>query len=147
MRNFLACDAMTPCWKSVKLDLAMTKLLLVEDHEELWDFLSRRLRKRGFDVVLAHDGQQALDQVAAESPDLVLLDMNLPVIDGWTVAQTLRAQGNATPLIALTAHAMAGDRARALEAGCDDYHPKPVNFSGLLQQIDDVMLKREEATV
>ncbi len=125
----------------------MTKLLLVEDHEELWDFLSRRLRKRGFEVVLAHDGQQALDQVEAETPDLVLLDMNLPVMDGWTVARTLRAQGNKTPLIALTAHAMTGDRAKALAAGCDDYHPKPVSFADLLQQIDDVMLKREEAGV
>ncbi len=123
----------------------MTKLLLVEDHEELWDFLSRRLRKRGFDVVLAHDGQQALDQVEAEKPDLVLLDMNLPVLDGWSVARALRAKGDDTPLIALTAHAMTGDRAKALDAGCDDYHPKPVNFSELLQQIDDVILKREDA--
>ena len=122
----------------------MTKLLLVEDHEELWDFLSRRLRRRGFEVVLAHDGQQALDQVAAETPDLVLLDMDLPVMDGWTVARTLRAQHNRTPLIALTAHAMTGDRAKALEAGCDDYHPKPVDLALLLQQVDEVLLKREE---
>ncbi len=122
----------------------MTKLLLVEDHEELWDFLSRRLRRRGFDVVLAHDGKQALSQVAAEGPDLVLLDMNLPVMDGWTVARTLRAEANPIPIIALTAHAMAGDRARALEAGCDDYHPKPVTFDLLLQQVDDALLRREE---
>ena len=122
----------------------MTKLLLVEDHEELWDFLSRRLRRRGFEVVLAHDGQQALDQVAAETPDLVLLDMDLPVMDGWTVARTLRSQNNRTPLIALTAHAMTGDRAKALEAGCDDYHPKPVDLALLLQQVDEVLLKREE---
>ena len=122
----------------------MTKLLLVEDHEELWDFLSRRLRRRGFEVVLAHDGQQALDQVTAETPDLVLLDMDLPVMDGWTVARTLRAQNNRTPLIALTAHAMTGDRAKALEAGCDDYHPKPVDLALLLQQVDEVLLRREE---
>ena len=122
----------------------MTKLLLVEDHEELWDFLSRRLRRRGFDVVLAHDGKQALSQVAAELPDLVLLDMNLPVMDGWTVARTLRAEANTVPIIALTAHAMAGDRARALEAGCDDYHAKPVTFDMLLQQVDDALLRREE---
>jgi DNA-binding response OmpR family regulator len=83
----------------------MTKILLVEDHEELWDSLSRRLRRRNFDVMLAHDGQQALDQLAVESPDLILLDMNLPVMDGWTVAQTLRAQGNRVPIIALTASA------------------------------------------
>ncbi len=122
----------------------MTKILLVEDHEELWDFLSRRLRRRGFAVVLAHDGQQGLDQVAAEAPDVVLLDMNLPVIDGWTVARTLRGQGNKVPVIALTAHAMAADRARALEAGCDDYHPKPIDFDLLLSQIDQALLRAEE---
>ena len=125
----------------------MTKILLVEDHEELWDFLSRRLRRRGFEVVLAHDGQQALDQVAAESPDLVLLDMNLPVMDGWTVARTLRAEPatRTLPLIALTAHAMAGDDNRAFAAGCNAYHPKPVDFAKLLTQIDDELLRREEA--
>lgn len=123
----------------------MTKLLLVEDHEELWDFLSRRLRKRGFEVVLAHDGQQALDQVAAQTPDLVLLDMDLPIMDGWTVARTLRGQSNATPIIALTAHAMSGDKEKAIAAGCDDYHAKPVDFGRLLNQVDEVLLKREEA--
>ena len=109
--------------------------------------MSRRLRRHGFDVVLAHDGQQALAQVGAEKPDLVLLDMDLPVMDGWTVARRLRG-GDAqapVPIIALTAHAMAGDRARALAAGCDDYHPKPVDFPKLLAQIDDALLKREEA--
>jgi DNA-binding response OmpR family regulator len=123
----------------------MTKILLVEDHEELWDFLSRRLRRRGFEVVLAHNGQEALDQVAAENPDLMLLDMDLPIIDGWTVARTLRQQANAIPIIALTAHAMSGDRTKALDAGCDEYHPKPVDFSRLLNQVDEALLKREEA--
>ena len=125
----------------------MTKILLVEDHEELWDFLSRRLRRRGFEVVLAQDGQQALDQVRAESPDIVLLDMNLPVMDGWTVARTLRADPatRTLPLIALTAHAMAGDDNRAFAAGCNAYHPKPVDFARLLTQIDDELLRREEA--
>ncbi len=123
----------------------MTKILLVEDHEELWDFLSRRLRRRGFAVVLAHDGQQALDQVAAEAPDIVLLDMNLPVMDGWTVVQRLRAEANRVPVIALTAHAMASDRARAMQAGCDDYHAKPVEFDKLLGQIDENLLRAEEA--
>lgn len=123
----------------------MTKLLLVEDHEELWDFLSRRLRRRGFEVVLAHNGQQALEQVAKETPDLMLLDMDLPIMDGWTVARTLRQQSNAIPIIALTAHAMSGDRTKALEAGCDEYHPKPVDFSRLLNQVDEALLKREEA--
>jgi two-component system, cell cycle response regulator DivK len=125
---------------------AMTKILLVEDHEELWDFLSRRLRRRGFDVVLAHDGRQALDQVSAETPDVVLLDMDLPVMDGWTVASTLR-RDDATrtlPLIALTAHGMAGDEAKALAAGCDAYHAKPVEFDRLLDQIDELLLRREQ---
>ena len=125
----------------------MTKVLLVEDHEELWDVLSRRLRRHGFEVALAHDGQQALDQVVTETPDIVLLDMNLPVMDGWTVARTLRAgdSPNQVPIIALTAHAMAADRAKALEAGCDEYHPKPVDFARLLEQIDEVLLRCEDA--
>ena len=124
----------------------MTKLLLVEDHEELWDFLSRRLRRRGFEVVLAHNGQQALEQVDAEKPDLMLLDMDLPIMDGWTVARTLRQRSNKIPIIALTAHAMSGDRAKALDAGCDEYHPKPVDFSRLLNQVDEALLRREEAS-
>ena len=125
----------------------MTKILLVEDHEALWDFLSRRLRRHGFDVVLAHDGQQALDQAGAEKPDIILLDMDLPIMDGWTVARTLHGDPahDAIPIIALTAHAMAGDRAKALAAGCDDYHAKPVDFPSLLMQIDEALLKREEA--
>jgi CheY-like chemotaxis protein len=116
----------------------MAKILLVEDHEEIWDFLSRRLKRRGYDVVLAHDGQEAVEKTRSERPDVVLLDMNLPVMDGWTAARTLKADPDTAkvPLIALTAHAMSGDRDKALEAGCDDYHPKPVDFSRLLSQID-----------
>jgi two-component system, cell cycle response regulator DivK len=116
----------------------MAKILLVEDHEEIWDFLSRRLKRRGYDVLLAHDGQEAVDKTRSERPDVVLLDMNLPVMDGWTAARTLKADPDTAkvPLIALTAHAMSGDRDKALEAGCDDYHPKPVDFSRLLSQID-----------
>lgn len=126
----------------------MTKILLVEDHEELWDFLSRRLRRHGFEVALAHDGQQALDQVAAVTPDIVLLDMDLPVMDGWTVARTLRSSPatEGLPVIALTAHAMAGDEAKALAAGCDGYHAKPVDFPRLLEQVDELLLRREEAS-
>ena len=124
----------------------MTKILLVEDHEELWDFLSRRLKRRGFEVVLAHDGQQGVEMVRSERPDVVLLDMNLPVMDGWTAARTLRADPETArvPIIALTAHAMAGDKSKALEAGCDDYHPKPVDFSRLLSQIEEVLLGAED---
>jgi CheY-like chemotaxis protein len=116
----------------------MARILLVEDHEEIWDFLSRRLKRRGYDVILAHDGQEAVDKTRSERPDVVLLDMNLPVMDGWTAARTLKADPDTAkvPLIALTAHAMSGDRDKALEAGCDDYHPKPVDFSRLLSQID-----------
>jgi len=116
----------------------MARILLVEDHEEIWDFLSRRLKRRGFDVLLAHDGQAGVETVRAERPDVVLLDMNLPVMDGWTAARALKADSATAgiPIIALTAHAMSGDRDKALEAGCDDYHPKPVDFSKLLSQID-----------
>ena len=116
----------------------MSRILLVEDHEEIWDFLSRRLKRRGHEVLVATDGQQGLDRALNESPDIILLDMNLPVLDGWTVASRLKASehGAHTPIIALTAHAMSGDREKAIAAGCDDYHPKPVDFSRLLEQVE-----------
>lgn len=116
----------------------MAKLLLVEDTEEIWDFLSRRLQRRGHEVVLAHDGQAGVTTARTSLPDVILLDMNLPVMDGWTAARTLKEDPatNGIPIIALTAHALAGDREKALAAGCDDYHPKPVDFSKLLAQID-----------
>ncbi|MBY6261060.1 response regulator [Azospirillum sp. 412522] len=124
----------------------MAKLLLVEDHEEIWDFLSRRLKRRGFEVVLAFDGRQGVDMARSERPDVILLDMNLPVIDGWTAARELKAAGETAgiPIIALTAHAMSGDREKTLQAGCDDYHPKPVDFSRLLTQIDTAMQSRPQ---
>ncbi len=116
----------------------MTRVLLVEDHEEIWDFLSRRLKRRGYDVLLAFDGQDGVDKTRAERPDIVLLDMNLPVMDGWTAARTIKADPALAhiPIIALTAHAMSGDREKVLAAGCDDYHPKPVDFGRLLTQMD-----------
>ena len=116
----------------------MPKLLLVEDHEEIWDFLSRRLRRRGFEVLVATDGREGVERARSERPDLVLLDMNLPVIDGWAAARALKADPGTRriPIIALTAHALAGDRDKALAAGCDDYHPKPVDFSRLVTQIE-----------
>jgi DNA-binding response OmpR family regulator len=125
----------------------VTRILLVEDHEELWDFLSRRLRRRGFEVELAHDGEEGLAKARELKPDVILLDMNLPVMDGWTAARELRGDTATAriPIIALTAHAMSGDRGRVLEAGCDDYHPKPVDFSRLLEQIDAALLKQDEA--
>jgi CheY-like chemotaxis protein len=119
----------------------MTRILLVEDHEEIWDFLSRRLKRRGYDVVLAHDGQDGVDKARAANPDIILLDMNLPVMDGWTAARTIRADSSLPrmPIIALTAHAMSGDREKTLAAGCDDYHAKPVDFARLLGQIDALL--------
>jgi two-component system cell cycle response regulator DivK len=122
----------------------MPRILLVEDHQEIWDFLSRRLKRRGFEVVVAQDGQEGLDKARSDKPALMLLDMNLPVMDGWTVAQTLKAD-DATKdirIIALTAHAMSGDREKALAAGCDDYHAKPIDFSQLLNQIEAVLAPR-----
>jgi CheY-like chemotaxis protein len=122
----------------------MPRILLVEDHQEIWDFLSRRLKRRGYDVVVAQDGQEGLDKARSEKPELMLLDMNLPVMDGWTVAQTLKADDatKAIRIIALTAHAMSGDREKALAAGCDDYHAKPIDFSQLLNQIEAVLAPR-----
>lgn len=118
------------------------KILLVEDHEEIWDFLSRRLRRKGFDVVVATDGQAGFDQAVSVMPDIILLDMNLPVIDGWDVAAMLRADArtSALPVIALTAHAMSGDKEKAIAAGCTDYHSKPIDFARLLTQIDELTI-------
>ena len=125
----------------------MARILLTEDHEEIWDFLSRRLKRRGFEVVVATDGQQGLDMARAERPDVMLLDMNLPVMDGWTVAGHLKASPETAtiPIIALTAHAMSGDREKALAAGCDDYHPKPVDFGKLLAQVEALLAQGPKA--
>jgi CheY-like chemotaxis protein len=116
----------------------MARVLLVEDTPEVWDLLSRRLTRRGHAVSLAHDGQAGIDKARAERPEIILLDMNMPVMDGWTAARALKADDatRAIPIIALTAHALASDREKALAMGCDDYHPKPVDFSRLLEQID-----------
>lgn len=121
------------------------RLLLVEDHEELWDFLSRRLQRRGYEVVVATDGQQGLDKARELKPDVMLLDMNLPLVDGWTVARTLKGEAATAgiPIIALTAHAMSGDRQKAIDVGCNDYHAKPVVFTQLLTQIENLMAHPE----
>ena len=115
-----------------------TKILLVEDNEMNRDMLSRRLLKRGFEVVTAVDGQQGVDMAASASPDVILLDLSLPVMDGWEAARHLKAQDatKSIPIIALTAHALTGDEEKALEAGCDDYDSKPVDFKRLLGKID-----------
>lgn len=119
----------------------MTRILLVEDNEENRDALSRRLLRRGYEVVIAVDGGQGLQAAQTDAPDLILLDMNLPVLDGWEVARTLRTQPatRAIPIIALTAHAMAGDRQKTIDAGCNDYHTKPVELTRLLTQIEALL--------
>jgi CheY-like chemotaxis protein len=116
----------------------MAKILLVEDNEMNRDMLSRRLIRRGFEVTVALDGKQGVDMAVSESPNLILLDMSLPVMNGWDVAQTLKADPATQdiPIIALTAHAMDGDREKALEAGCDEYETKPVEFKQLLEKIN-----------
>jgi two-component system, cell cycle response regulator DivK len=118
-----------------------SRILLVEDNEMNRDMLSRRLGRRGYAVALAVDGQEGLERVQADLPDLVLLDMDLPRVDGWEVARRLKASPStsAIPIIALTAHAMVGDRDRALEAGCDDYDTKPVEFTRLLEKIETLL--------
>ena len=119
----------------------MARLLLVEDTPEIWDFLSRRLQRRGHEVRLAHDGHAGVEAARDGQPEVILLDMNLPVLDGWTVARRLKGDPatQGIPIIALTAHALTGDRDKAIAAGCDDYHPKPVDFSRLLTQIETAL--------
>ena len=115
----------------------MPKILLVEDNEMNRDMLSRRLEKKGYVIVVAADGLQALEMARAETPDLILMDLSLPEMDGWEVARRLRADVSTRriPIIALTAHAMAGDREKALEAGCSDYDVKPVDLPRLHEKI------------
>lgn len=119
----------------------MFKLLLVEDNEMNRDMLSRRLMRKGYQVVIAIDGQQGVDMAHSETPDLILLDMSLPIIDGWAVAENLRLSEDTRhlPIIALTAHAMASDRERALAAGCNEYETKPVDFMQLVAKIEQLL--------
>jgi CheY-like chemotaxis protein len=122
----------------------MPKILLVEDNEMNRDMLSRRLQKRGYDVVLAEDGQQGVSLAQSEAPVLILMDMSLPVLDGWEATRQLKAAPatRSIPIIALTAHAMAGDRERALEAGADDFDTKPIELTRLLEKIDALLAKK-----
>ena len=119
----------------------MAKILLVEDNELNRDMLSRRLIRRGYEVVMAIDGEEALTSAAREQPNLILMDMSLPKIDGWEATRRLKADPSfcAIPVIALTAHAMAGDRERALEAGCDEFDTKPIEFERLLAKIERLL--------
>jgi CheY-like chemotaxis protein len=122
----------------------MPKVLLVEDNEENRDALSRHLRRKGYEVLIAVDGRGGVDVAREETPDLILMDMSLPVLDGSQATQQLKAapETRGIPIIALTAHAMAGDRERVLEAGCDDYDTKPIEFSRLLAKIEAALARR-----
>jgi len=125
----------------------MPKILLVEDNEMNRDMLSRRLTRKGFEVVMAVDGEQAVAMAQSEAPALILMDMSLPVFDGWEATRRIKAapETKSIPVIALTAHAMAGDREKSLEAGCDDYDTKPIELPRLLEKIA-TLLKLPPAT-
>jgi two-component system cell cycle response regulator DivK len=123
----------------------MPKILLVEDNEMNRDMLSRRLQRKGYTVITAHDGEQGHLMAHSENPDIILMDISLPVMDGWEVTRLLKAN-DATrhiPIIALTAHALVTDRAKAFEIGCDDYDTKPVEFARLSEKIENLLLVRK----
>jgi two-component system, cell cycle response regulator DivK len=119
----------------------MAKILLVEDNEMNRDMLSRRLQRKGYDVVIAIDGEQGIAMAQSELPDLILMDMSLPVLDGWEATRAIKAipEVAAVPVIALTAHAMAGDQEKCFAAGCDDYDTKPVDLPRLLTKIEALL--------
>jgi two-component system, cell cycle response regulator DivK len=121
----------------------MTKILLVEDNEMNRDMLSRRLVRKGFDVVMAVDGSEAVTMAQSEHPDLILMDMSLPVVDGWEATRMVKTTEVTAhiPVIALTAHAMSGDREKALSAGCDDYDTKPIEMPRLLEKIEALLVR------
>jgi len=119
----------------------LSKILLVEDNEMNRDMLSRRLERKGYEVVIAVDGQAGVDMASSAGPDLILMDLSLPVMDGWEATRRIKADAATQniPVIALTAHAMAGDEQKALEAGCDDYDTKPVELNRLLGKINKLL--------
>ncbi len=121
----------------------MPKILLVEDNEMNRDMLSRRLLKQGFEMVIAVDGEEAVDLARSEAPDLILMDISLPGLDGWEATRLLKTmpETRSIPIIALTAHAMAGDREKSLAAGCNDYDTKPIDFRRLLEKIQGLLGK------
>jgi CheY-like chemotaxis protein len=126
----------------------VAKILIVEDNEMNRDMLSRRLARRGYRIVLAVDGGEGIAAASVERPDLILMDMSLPVVDGWEATRRLKAEPltREIPVIGLTAHAMAGDREKVLEAGCDDYDTKPVELPRLLQKIEALLARTGEPT-
>ena len=123
----------------------MARILLVEDNEMNRDMLSRRLVRSGYEVALAVDGAQGVAMAGSEAPDLVLMDMSLPVLDGWEATRRLKADPatRGLPVIALTAHAMSGDEEKAREAGCDDFDTKPVEYTRLVAKIEGLLQKRK----
>ena len=125
----------------------MAKILVVEDNDENWAMLSRRLRRRGYVVVRAADGQEAVEMAARERPDLILMDVSLPVLDGLEATRRIRARAETQtiPIIALTAHATSADRDRAVQAGCDDYHAKPVEWPRLVAQLEALLARAARA--
>ena len=122
----------------------MARILLVEDNEMNRDMLSRRLLRKGHEIAMAVDGAQGVEMAKAQLPDIILMDMSLPVIDGWEATRQLKADDKtrSIPIIALTAHAMAGDQEKALDAGCDDYDTKPVELPRLLGKIDALLARK-----
>ena len=122
----------------------MPKILLVEDNEMNRDMLSRRLLRNGYEVVIAVDGQQGVNMALSEQPALILMDMSLPVIDGWDATRRIKADAatRGIPVIGLTAHAMAGDREKAMEAGCEDYDTKPIELARLLGKIAALLVPK-----
>ncbi len=125
----------------------MAKILLVEDNAMNRDMLSRRLARKGYEVVIAIDGQQGIEMARSETPDLILMDMSLPVVDGWEATRQLKSapETQSIPVIALTAHAMAGDREKAVEAGCNDYDIKPIELPRLLEKIEALLGGKADA--
>jgi two-component system cell cycle response regulator DivK len=122
----------------------MPKILLVEDNEMNRDMLSRRLQRKGYEVVMAMDGGEGVAKAESERPDLILMDMSLPVLNGWDATRQIKAAPSTAsiPIIALTAHAMAGDREQAMEAGCDDYDTKPIELPRLLEKIETWLARK-----
>ena len=124
---------------------AMTKILLVEDNDMNRDMLSRHLNRQGYDVIIAVDGNEALEMVSSAQPDLILMDLSLPELDGWEATRRLKVDNTTKdiPIIALTAHALKADRKGAFEAGCDDYDVKPIDFTRLLEKIERLLSSKE----
>ncbi len=147
MLNFITLRLIRRIKEGLGQGITMVKILLVEDNEMNRDMLSRRLIRKGFTIEMAVDGQQGVDMAQTYKPDIILMDMSLPVMDGWTATRTLKTlpEFKNIPIVALTAHAMAEDREKALAAGCDDYDTKPIDLERLLGKISNLLEKFKKA--